>query len=73
MRWDFWRKRDWRTVGQRYAAEHSAWLTRAVRLGNAPRIPVKKVEEGGFDRMMARPGGEERASQWWGAAFERVD
>ena len=78
MRWAFWRKRDWRTLGQRYAAEHSAWLTRAMKAhagspGAPPRIPVRKVSDGGFSGMMSRPGGAERASQWWGAAFDRVD
>lgn len=53
---------------------HEVWLTRAVSSGKPyPRIPVKRVDQGGFDRMMARPGGRETADRWWSAALGRVD
>jgi hypothetical protein len=53
---------------------HEVWLTRAVSSGKTyPRIPVKRVDQGGFDHLMARPGGREMADRWWSAALDRVD
>jgi hypothetical protein len=53
---------------------HEAWLTRAVSSGKPyPRIPVRRVDEGGFDPLLARPGGRQRADRWWTAALDRVD
>jgi hypothetical protein len=53
---------------------HEAWLTRAVTSGKAyPRIPVRRVDEGGFDPLLSRPGGRQLADRWWSAALGRVD
>jgi hypothetical protein len=52
---------------------HSRWLTEAMaRPYDVPRIPTRKVSEGGFSRMLGRPGGRERAERWWDLALERV-
>lgn len=53
---------------------HEAWLDRALRSGRAyPRIPLRRVDSGGFDRLRARTGGRARAEKWWGLALERVE
>ncbi len=53
---------------------HSRWLTQAIRAGSkVPRIPVRRVDEGGFDREMATPEGREWASAWWDEALSRPD
>lgn len=60
-------------AGARARREHSAWLTKALRNGARwPRIPTRKVSQGGFAAMMARQGGPERAEQWWSAAIDRA-
>jgi hypothetical protein len=68
----FW-KRDPSEAGARFRAQHSAFLTRATRTpGSYPRIPVKPVDAGGFDRLTARPEGRARADLWWSIALDRV-
>lgn len=53
---------------------HSAWLTEAVASNRPyPRIPIRRVDDGGFSRLMARANGEEVAARWWEVALERVD
>lgn len=59
---------------ERMIREHAVWLTQAVRRpGRYPRIPVRKVSEGGFARLMARREGRAVADAWWLEALERVD
>ena len=60
-------------AGARARGEHSRWLTQALctRIGvPAPRIPTRKVEDGGFDRLMSDPRGRRVAQQWWTSAFD---
>lgn len=55
--------------GERARRMHSAWLTRAIRHGGGqglPRIPVRRVSEGGYGPLMATVKGREWAEQWWG-------
>lgn len=54
---------------------HELWLERVLtgRHPEPPRIPVRKVSEGGFSRMLERPGGRERADRWWASALDRVE
>ncbi|MBX3410612.1 MAG: hypothetical protein KF859_12090 [Phycisphaeraceae bacterium] len=77
MRWRFWRfwsRDEFLEAGERARLEHSEWLSRALRSGkNYPRIPVKPVVLGGFDRLMEKPGGPDLCAAWWQAAFNRVD
>lgn len=35
-----------------------------------PRIPVRRVDEGGFEELMRRPGGRGLAEAWWDEALE---
>lgn len=68
----FW-KRDSFGAGERFRAQHSAFLTRAVRNPGAfPRIPVKAVERGGYDRLRRQPTGAAHAALWWDVALDRV-
>jgi hypothetical protein len=63
-----------RDVGAIARALHSRWLTRAVEgRREYPRIPLRRADQGGFDRMMSTPEGRERAERWWNIALERVD
>ena len=73
MRWlRFW-QRDPREAGERFRAQHSAFLTRAVRTPGAfPRIPVKAVDRGGYDRLRRVETGEAHAALWWSTALDRV-
>lgn len=68
-----WRKRrSMLSTGQRMAMEHSAWLTRVLGSRHQPpRIPVRKVSEGGFAAMMATPSGRFRAERWWERTLAR--
>jgi hypothetical protein len=62
------------TPGQVARHAHSAWLTRALASGRAyPRIPLKRVADGGFERVMRQPSGPAQAERWWRIALERVD
>jgi hypothetical protein len=72
----------WRGLfGHRYESSaalfrrvHEAWLDRALRTGQAyPRIPLRRVDRGGFDLLRARAGGAARAETWWRLALGRVD
>jgi len=51
---------------------HERWLTRALRgEARAVRIPVRRVDEGGFDALRARR--REAADRWWRRVLLRVD
>ena len=59
--------------GARFRAEHSAWLTHAMRSrARYPRIPAKPADRGGFDRLMSLPTGPMRTERWWRLALDRV-
>jgi len=45
---------------------HERWLERALRAPDrVPRIPVRRVADGGFARLLARPAGRLAAARWW--------
>jgi len=55
---------------------HSLWLTQAFQSGRDrlyPRIPTRRVEDGGFDRMMSTERGRARAEKWWELALARME
>ncbi len=77
MRWNFLTQSQLRDAGARFRAEHSAFLTKALMLEKwagrrYPRIPTKRVDQGGFDKAR-RVSGDERFEQWWQAAMRRVE
>ncbi|MAE61879.1 MAG: hypothetical protein CMJ49_11055 [Planctomycetaceae bacterium] len=58
---------------QRMIDETSAFLTWALRQNSPlPRIPTRRLDLGGFDSLLARPGARAAVQHWWGRAFERV-
>jgi hypothetical protein len=72
--WRFFRSGDLPPLAEAYRRVHEAWLTRAVRSGRTyPRIPLKRVDQGGFDGMVKTPRGRAMADRWWMTALERVD
>jgi len=61
-------------AGVRFRAVHSSFLTRALKFGlRSPRIPAKRVDEGGYSGLLKIPEQEKRATLWWAAAMSRMD
>ncbi len=71
----FHRGLDLLTPGEKMRRAHERWLSRALRgpEGALARIPVRRVDEGGFSLLLSVPGGRERAEQWWMDAFAAMD
>jgi len=62
------------SLARRFIAQHARWLTRALRTGRAyPRIPCRRVADGGFARLMATRQGRQIAQGWWYRALEELD
>jgi hypothetical protein len=52
---------------------HETWLAQALRGRRAaPRIPVRRVSDGGFDALRASKQGRADAAAWWAAALARM-
>lgn len=70
----FHRALDLPTPAERMRRTHEMWLGRALRATEQPpRIPVRRVDQGGFAALLAVPGGRERAAQWWLDVFALVE
>lgn len=71
----FHSRRVFTDAGERIRRFHEAWLDRAVRQPAycEVRIPVRRVDDGGFSTLTAAPGGRERANQWWFEAFAYME
>lgn len=54
---------------RRTIRETSAFLSwvfaRPERQRSLPRIPVRRVDEGGYDALLARPGARAAVGRWW--------
>lgn len=73
MIWDFLRKKSLEDAGELARRQHSQWLTDALETGkDVPRIPLRRVDQGGFSRHMERKTGPGRAEQWWRLALEQT-
>ncbi len=73
MRWSFFGRDRFVEAGRLARAVHSHWLSEAMaRPMDVPRIPTRRVSDGGFSAMLGRPGGRERAEKWWDLALDRV-
>ncbi len=60
--------------GEEFRRLHGEWLTRALRSRrDYPRIPVRRVDEGGFDALRARTNGPSRARRWWDIVLDKLD
>jgi len=61
-------------AGARFRAVHSSFLTRALKFGlRTPRIPAKRVDEGGYSGLLKMNEAEKRSTLWWAAAMSRMD
>jgi hypothetical protein len=58
-------------AAERFRRAHERWLNMAI-VAAMPRIPVRRVDEGGFDDLLARARGRAAADRWWRRAFARV-
>ncbi|HCT46701.1 MAG: hypothetical protein CMJ35_14815 [Phycisphaerae bacterium] len=73
MIWNGIKRKKVLDAGTRFRAEHSRFLTLALRSGRRyPRIPAKRVDQGGFSGLLKLDEGEKRAALWWAAALTRV-
>jgi hypothetical protein len=53
---------------------HSAWLTKALQRGSKPpRIPTRKVADGGWSQLTATPEGEAWAREFWEETLEHPE
>jgi hypothetical protein len=53
---------------------HSVWLTKALQRGSRPpRIPTRKVEDGGWAKLMETPEGRAWAEEFWQGALEHPE
>ncbi len=53
---------------------HGRWLTRALRAGfSAPRIPIRQLEQGGFESLLRSSEGRAWAEEWWEQALQTPD
>jgi hypothetical protein len=72
----FWKRllaRGFLTAAEKATQEHSAWLTQALRSGSPlPRIPIRRVDTGGFDALRERASGPAHAERWWKLALDRT-
>jgi len=54
--------------------ETSAFLTWALSTNAAvPRIPIRRVDDGGFDMLMRMPGARQAVQRWWMRALDIMD
>lgn len=62
---------EWR--GERARRIHSEWLTLALRGERPlPRIPVRRVDEGGWEELLGQPNGRRICERWWRIALRWV-
>lgn len=58
---------------RRMIRQHARWLSAALQGRKvAPRIPTRRVDEGGFARLMSTERGRRAASEWWYDAIDRT-
>lgn len=54
-------------------ATHNAFLDWALAEERGlPRIPTRRVDRGGFSKLMQLPAARLMATHWWQTAIERV-
>lgn len=67
------RKNEIRDLRRDMIQDTNRFLTWALQQErDLPRIPVRRVERGGFDRLMSVPGAAKMASRWWGRALNML-
>lgn len=77
MKWRFWRhwgKQELVEAGELARAVHSRWLSEAFASNKPyPRIPVRAVNQGGFNVLLSKPNGRALADRWWQLTFNKID
>ena len=74
MVWRVLRRVDMLWLGERARRVHEAWLNEALKNPDRwPRIPTRRVSDGGFGPMMSKPEGRAWARQWWGDVLVESD
>lgn len=74
MLWNGFKRKKIIDAGARYRAQHSAFLTFALRTTRRiPRIPRKRADQGGYSGLLKLETGERHAAQWWSLAMMRLD
>jgi len=59
---------------RRMIAETSAFLTWALENNiEVPRIPRRRVDEGGFTRILKHPGAKTAVNWWWSRTLDFMD
>ncbi|MCC6661076.1 MAG: hypothetical protein IT437_09350 [Phycisphaerales bacterium] len=72
MLWRHSRRDELSDRAAAFRRSHERFLDRALRTPWAfPHIPLRRVADGGFDRLRRR-GGQARAEQWWHMALSRL-
>ena len=62
-----------RDLRRQAISETGAFLTWALKQGGAmPRVPRRRVDEGGFSTLLRMPGGRAAMSRWWEATLETL-
>jgi hypothetical protein len=65
---------DLESRAEEFRRVHERWLSRALASSRPiPRIPLRRVDRGGFDALRARPGGRALAERWWSLALAIAD
>ena len=58
---------------QRMLRETETWLNWAIKQrSGVPRIPTRRVSEGGYGELVRRPLGRLMATHWWARAIEKI-
>ena len=58
---------------RRMIAEHSAFLSWALAEAHRlPRIPRRRVTQGGFGPLLRRPGARAAVGHWWRRVLEQM-
>ena len=65
---------DLEARAERMRRAHSEWLTGALKHGKRPpRIPIRKVSDGGWGSIMSTPEGQQWAREFWEQALDHPD
>lgn len=73
MIWSWLTGRDRESRADAMRRTHSRFLSAALgHESELPRIPVRRVDRGGFGPLMARARGRRAAEEWWSRAFARL-
>ena len=70
---DRWKHKPRPTRRQQMISETEVFLTAALRQGGGlPRVPRRRVDAGGFSKMMESPGARAAVVHWWSRALKAV-